>query len=59
MVAPIDQDTQHKCEIFHCDKRGDRYCCFYCYRKNICHNPCKNNPKKCGQSFIQEAKNGR
>ena len=40
-----------KCEIFHCDKRGDRYCCFYCEKNNKCKNPCLNHPDRCGQAF--------
>lgn len=46
------QDTRHRCEIFHCDKRGDRYCCFYCNRE--CKNPCHNNPERCGEAFEKE-----
>lgn len=40
-----------KCEIFHCDKRGDRYCCFYCEKKSKCNNPCLNYPDRCGKAF--------
>lgn len=56
MKKPLEQDTRHKCEIFHCDQRRDRYCCFYCLRKSICKNPCLNHPERCGKSFEQEAK---
>lgn len=42
------------CEIFHCDHRGDRYCCHDCGGKGRCKNPCQNTPEKCGKSFIQE-----
>lgn len=54
MVKTAEQDTQHKCEIFHCDKRGDRYCCFYCWKKDKCKNPCHNNPEKCGKAFEEK-----
>lgn len=57
MVAPIEQDTRHKCEIFHCDQRRDRYCCFYCWRIGTCRNPCLNHPERCGKAFEQEVKN--
>ncbi len=46
----------YKCEIFHCDKRGDRYCCHYCDRKEKCKNPCLNHPERCGKAFEQEEK---
>lgn len=49
-----EQDTQHKCEIFHCDQRRDRYCCFYRRRKDKCKNPCHNNPEKCGKAFEEK-----
>lgn len=45
---------KHRCDIFHCDKRGDRYCCFFCNNKEKCKNPCMNNPEKCGKAFIKE-----
>ena len=45
--------TKHKCEIFHCDKQGDRYC-FYCNRKEECKNPCHNHPERCGQAFEED-----
>lgn len=53
MVKPLEQDTRHKCEVFHCDHRGDRYCCFYCWRKGYCRNPCLNTPDKCGLGFVE------
>lgn len=39
------------CKVFHCDHRGDRYCCYHCPRKQRCQNHCKNHPEKCGLSF--------
>lgn len=53
---PEGEDKTHKCEIFHCDMRRDRYCCFYCSRKNICRNPCLNNPERCGKAFEEVEK---
>lgn len=41
------------CKIFHCDHRGDRYCCGFCPRRKKCKNPCLNNPSKCGQYFYK------
>lgn len=42
---------QQRCEIFHCDERRDRYCCYWCWRRSVCKNPCKNNPERCGAAF--------
>lgn len=39
MVEPAKRDTKHRCEIFHCDRRRDRYCCFYCHMKESCKIP--------------------
>lgn len=46
----------HMCEIFFCDKRGDRQCCFYCEWKKKCKNHCLNNPEKCGKYFFDGGK---
>ena len=35
------------CRIFHCDYRGDRYCCRDCWNLNDCPNPCQNDPSRC------------
>lgn len=43
----------HRCKIFHCDRRGDRYCCFYCLGKDSCPNPCLNMPHKCGSHCVK------
>lgn len=51
MTAQGELSGSHKCQIFHCDRRGDRYCCFYCERKKKCKNPCLNRPDRCGQAF--------
>lgn len=48
-----EPDGTHMCEIFMCDKRGGRYCCYYCGRREKCGNPCLNEPRKCGKSFIK------
>lgn len=45
-------DAEHKCTLFHCDHRRGGYCCFYCRKKKSCHNPCLNNPAKCGAVFV-------
>ncbi len=50
------EDRRHRCEIFHCHYRKDRYCCFYCQHKGTCRNPCHNDPERCGKAFEQEAK---
>lgn len=38
------------CSRFHCDKRGDRYCCADCVerKRDRCRNPCLNDPSRCG-----------
>lgn len=38
------------CSRFHCDKRGDRYCCADCAerKEGLCRNPCLNDPERCG-----------
>lgn len=36
------------CSRFHCDRRGDRYCCAGCRLKPECRNPCQNDPARCG-----------
>lgn len=46
-------DGIHMCEIFFCDKRRERQCCYYCPGKKKCKNQCLNNPEKCGEHFIQ------
>ncbi len=37
------------CNVFHCDRRGDRYCCIDCPKtyKSKCCNPCQNDPSRC------------
>lgn len=37
------------CNVFHCDRRGDRYCCIDCPKtyKSKCRNPCQNDPSRC------------
>lgn len=47
------------CQIFHCDHRGDRYCCHDCQRRDKCKNPCRNNPARCGQVFEKEDEHGK
>ena len=36
------------CSRFHCDDRGDRYCCADCPKYRRCLNPCLNDPSRCG-----------
>lgn len=36
------------CSRFHCDYRGDRYCCRDCWNRVNCTNPCLNGPTRCG-----------
>ena len=40
--------TQRMCSRFHCDYRGDRYCCADCWSRKYCENPCLNDPIRCG-----------
>lgn len=35
------------CRIFHCDMRGDRFCCADCPKRFRCSNPCENDPSRC------------
>lgn len=41
-------NTPRMCQRFHCDARGDRYCCTDCPQRGICANPCLNHPLRCG-----------
>ena len=43
-----------RCRLFHCDKRGDRYCCADCPEKkrDCCRNPCLNDPSRCNQEDV-------
>lgn len=50
-ISKYPYDKKHKCKIFYCDHRRDRYCCFYCGSKDFCQNPCFNNPEKCGKAL--------
>ena len=45
-----------RCTIFNCVKlRGVSYkCCYYCHKKNSCHDPCRNDPERCGKCVIPE-----
>lgn len=36
------------CRVFHCDMRGDRFCCTDCPKRFRCSNPCENDPSRCG-----------
>lgn len=35
------------CTAFHCDERGDRFCCADCWMRRDCANPCMNHPTRC------------
>lgn len=35
------------CKVFHCDMRGDRFCCADCPKRFRCSNPCENDPSRC------------
>lgn len=59
MAIQTEQKNSRKCRIFYCDRRGDRYCCFYCDKKNRCKNHCLNYPKRCGQIFEEGKINGK
>ena len=50
---PLDADREHRCEIFNCDYRRGSYCCAYCWRKDVCRNPCQNGPERCGQCYTE------
>jgi hypothetical protein len=49
-----------RCKIFNCSRsRAVSYkCCYYCEKKGMCHDPCKNDPQKCGQCYYPEIKEG-
>ena len=36
------------CKTFHCNARGDRYCCADCWMRTDCPDPCLNHPSRCG-----------
>lgn len=44
------KEAPRMCSRFHCDKRGDRYCCADCIerKRDRCRNPCLNDPSRCG-----------
>lgn len=46
----IKKNNARMCSRFHCDKRGDRYCCADCVerKRDRCRNPCLNDPARCG-----------
>ena len=52
-IAPTASNN-NRCGLFYCDRRRNRYCCYYCPTKTICHNPCINDPDKCGKHFLAE-----
>lgn len=35
------------CKTFHCDARGDRFCCADCWQRRDCLSPCLNHPTRC------------
>ena len=45
-----------RCTIFNCVKlRGVSYkCCFFCEKKDKCHDPCQNDPQECGKCVIPD-----
>ena len=45
-----EKKAPRMCSRFHCDKRGDRYCCADCVerKRDRCRNPCLNDPARCG-----------
>ena len=47
---------EHMCEIFFCDRRRERHCCYFCKGKDNCKNACLNTPGACGKDFIQGGK---
>ena len=49
-----------KCKIFNCTRARyvNNRCCFYCEKKEICADPCLNNPEKCNMCFYPEPKEG-
>lgn len=46
----VKKNSARMCSRFHCDKRGDRYCCADCVerQRDRCRNPCLNAPARCG-----------
>lgn len=51
--------TTVMCKVFHCDHRGDRYCCSNCPRRKGCKNHCQNFPQKCGLSFEKKTERSK
>lgn len=47
------------CRTFHCDARGDRYCCADCPAKTKanCRNPCQNDPSRCRMEDVDRKNN--
>ena len=43
----VHYKTVKYCKVFHCDQRGDRFCCSTCRLARDCGNPCLNNPVRC------------
>ena len=42
-----------KCKIFSCTRMHyiSNFCCQYCERRDVCNDPCLNDPAKCGMCF--------
>lgn len=47
----VQSKDPNRCGLFYCDRRMNRYCCYYC--KTVCHNPCLNHPGKCGRYYME------
>lgn len=49
------------CLNFYCDRHRERRCCADCWHKkhHKCHNPCMNDPNRCGLQDMSKPKNRR
>ena len=46
------------CKTFHCDERGDRFCCADCWMLRDCGNPCLNHPSRCKLEDTEKKERG-
>lgn len=44
------------CNIFYCDRTGERTCCRSCADYDRCSNHCLNSPERCGQAVEEFTK---
>lgn len=50
MNRPKKEKPGPSCTLFKCIRlRAGKLCCRFCDRRDICFNPCLNDPEKCGK----------